>query len=95
LELNLFSAGVLGSTTAAVSMQNRYALMVVFRYTDRTQSRTIAGLYMRQQEGAAIGASNFGVARYLKNMGTQNNLGAMVTHRLDESNSAKGLSAAQ
>ena len=60
------------------------------RYTDRTQSRTIAGLYMRQQEGAAIGASNFGVARYLKNMGTQNNLGAMVTHRLDESNSAKG-----
>ncbi len=59
------------------------------RYTDRNQNRTIAVLYMHQQEGAAIGASNFGVLRYLKNIGKQNNLGVMVTHRLDEENTGK------
>jgi hypothetical protein len=60
------------------------------RYTDRTQSRTLAALYMRQEGGAAIGASNFAAARYLKNLGRQNNLGAMITHRLDETDAAKG-----
>ncbi len=59
------------------------------RYTDRTQNRTIAGLYIHQQEGAALGASNFGVMRYLKSIGRQNNLGFMFTHRLDEENRKK------
>jgi hypothetical protein len=59
------------------------------RYTDRNQARTIAGLYIHQQEGAATGASNFGVLRYLKNIGKQNNLGVMLTHRLDEKNDSK------
>lgn len=54
------------------------------RYTDRTEKRTIAGLYIHQQEGAAIGTSNFGILRYLKNIGSQNNIGFMFTHRLDD-----------
>jgi len=59
------------------------------RYTDRTQKRTLAGLYIHQQEGAATGAANFGIIRYLKSIGRQNNLGFMLTHRLDEKNTAK------
>lgn len=61
------------------------------RYTDRNEKRTIAGLYIHQQEGAAIGASNFGIMRYLKSIGRQNNLGFMVTHRFDEKNAAIAL----
>jgi hypothetical protein len=61
------------------------------RYTDRTEHRTIAGLYMHQQRGTAIGASNFGVIRYLKSVGKQNNVGLMFTHRLDEADTEKSL----
>jgi hypothetical protein len=61
-----------------------------FRYTDRTKERTIAGLYVHQQETNFQGASNFGVARYLKNYGKQNNIGVMLTHRLDEENTGEG-----
>ncbi|MCW5911027.1 MAG: carbohydrate binding family 9 domain-containing protein [Cyclobacteriaceae bacterium] len=61
------------------------------RFTDRTQKRTWAGMYVRQRETDFQGAANFGVMRYLKNYGKQNNIGAMVTHRLDETN-GKGFS---
>lgn len=54
------------------------------RYTDRTSDRTYAALYVRQRETDMQGAANFGVVRYLKNYGKQNNIGVMVTHRLDE-----------
>jgi hypothetical protein len=61
-----------------------------FRYTDRTKDRTIAGLYVHQRATEFQGGSNFAVARYLKNYGKQNNVGVMLTHRLDEQNSEKG-----
>lgn len=61
------------------------------RYTDRTDKRTIAGLYVHQRGTEKQAASNFGVARYLQNYGKQNNIGAMITHRVDESNVDKGL----
>jgi hypothetical protein len=60
------------------------------RYTDRTQERTLAGLYVHQRGTATQGAANFGVFRYLKNYGKQNNIGVMLTHRLDEADVNKG-----
>jgi hypothetical protein len=60
------------------------------RYTDRNQKRTLAGLYVHQRTGESQGASSFGVLRYLKNYGNQNNIGVMVTHRLDEADQLKG-----
>lgn len=60
------------------------------RYTDRNQARTLAGLYVHQRATAQQGASNFFVARYLKNYGAQSNTGLMVTHRLDEQDADKG-----
>lgn len=60
------------------------------RFTDRAQKRTWAGMYVRQRATDFQGAANFGVMRYLKNYGKQNNMGAMITHRLDESDPGKG-----
>lgn len=60
------------------------------RYTDRNQKRTLAGLYVHQRGSEQQGASYFGVLRYLKNYGRQNNIGMMLTHRLDEANANKG-----
>ncbi len=60
------------------------------RFTDRNLKRTIAGLYVHQQGTDRQSAANFGVFRYLHNYGKQNNIGAMLTHRLDESNVSKG-----
>ncbi len=60
------------------------------RYTERTKERTIAGLYVHQRATASQSAANFGVARYLKNYGTQNTVGVMLTHRLDQSDAQKG-----
>ncbi len=54
------------------------------RYTQRTQKRTIAGLYMRQAETELSASANFVVGRYIHNYGKENNLGIMATHRLDE-----------
>lgn len=60
------------------------------RYTERTQKRTIAGLYVHQRGTDYQGGANFGVARYLKSYGTQNTVGAMLTHKLDEADLRKG-----
>jgi len=55
------------------------------RYTKRTEKEAIAGLLVRQSETGNSRASNFGVARYLRNYGKENNIGIMVTHKLDNS----------
>ena len=57
------------------------------RFTQRTDKRAIAGLYVRQRETDNSPASNFGVARYLRNYGRENNVGFMVTQRLNEESS--------
>jgi hypothetical protein len=62
------------------------------RYTARTQKRTIAGLYVHQRGNENQAGANFGVMRYLKNYGRQNNIGVMLTHRLDERDVSKGIS---
>lgn len=60
------------------------------RFTDRTPARSIAGVYVHQQGTAYQGAANFGVMRYLKNYGKQNNIGVMLTHKHDEGSAEKG-----
>lgn len=62
------------------------------RYTDRTQKRTIAGLYVHQRGNDNQAGANFGVFRYLQNYGKQNNVGIMLTHKLDEANAENGFS---
>jgi hypothetical protein len=61
------------------------------RYTSRTQKRTIATLYVHQRGNETQSGANFGVMRYLQNYGKQNNIGIMLTHRLDEASLEKGL----
>ncbi|MBV6644048.1 MAG: carbohydrate binding family 9 domain-containing protein [Cyclobacteriaceae bacterium] len=61
------------------------------RYTMRNEDRAIAGLYIRQAETANSPAANFGVARYLHNYGNENNIGVMLTHRMDEQSSELGV----
>ncbi len=61
------------------------------RFTQRTEKQSMAGLFVRQRETANSQASNFGVARYLRNYGRENNIGIMLTHRLDESSTALNL----
>ncbi len=54
------------------------------RFTQRTEKQAIAGLFVRQGSTNTSQASNFGVARYLRNYGRENNVGVMVTQRVDE-----------
>ena len=61
------------------------------RYTDRNENRTIAALAVRQRETNDSPGSTFGVARYTQNYGEENNIGAMVTYRLDDSFADLGL----
>ena len=53
------------------------------RYTQRTEKQAIAGLLVRQRATSTSQASNFGVARYLRNYGRENNIGVMITQRSD------------
>lgn len=61
------------------------------RYTMRNEKRAIAGLYIHQAETENSAAASFGVARYLHNYGAENNVGVMLTHRLDEASRELGL----
>ena len=63
------------------------------RFTQRTDKQAIAGLFVRQRATDNSQASNFGVARYLRNYGRENNVGIMLTHRLDEDAPELGLAA--
>ncbi|MEM1357417.1 MAG: hypothetical protein AAGF89_04420, partial [Bacteroidota bacterium] len=60
------------------------------RYTSRTDQRAIAGLLINQAETDNSPAASFAVARYLRNYGKENNVGAMLTHRLDEASRELG-----
>ncbi len=64
---------------------------VGIRFTERSQKRALAGLYVHQRETENSAAANFTVLRYLQNYGRENNIGVMLTHRLDESNDALNL----
>lgn len=57
------------------------------RFTQRTEKQALAALLVRQRETDNSARANFGVLRYLKNYGRENNVGIMLTHRLDEAKS--------
>lgn len=61
------------------------------RFTDRNENRTLAALAVRQRETNDSPGTTFGVARYTKNYGQENNIGAMVTYRRDDSFGDLGL----
>src|SRR6056297_123058 len=63
------------------------------RYTDRDENRTLAALVVRQRETDSSPGSSFGVARYTKNYGEENNFGAMLTYRRDDGLSALALNS--
>jgi len=63
------------------------------RFTQRTEKQALAGLLVRQGRTENSSISNFGVARYLRNYGRENNIGVMITHRLDEESTELGLSS--
>lgn len=58
------------------------------RFTQRTEKQALAGLYVRQGETENSSVSNFGVLRYLRNYGRENNVGVMLTHRYDGENTS-------
>ncbi|MEM7552268.1 MAG: DUF5916 domain-containing protein [Bacteroidota bacterium] len=60
------------------------------RYTMRNEDRAIAGLYIHQAETSNSPAASFMVGRYMQNYGNENNIGFMVTHRLDEQSAELG-----
>ncbi len=61
------------------------------RYTMRNEKRAIAALYIHQAETENSAAASFGVARYLHNYGQENNVGIMMTHRMDEASTELGV----
>ncbi len=54
------------------------------RFNDRNEKRTLSALYVHQRGTGQQGGASFGLARFQKNFGKQNNFGAMLTHRFDE-----------
>ena len=54
------------------------------RFNDRNEKRTLSALYLHQRGTDQQGGASFGLARFQKNFGRQNNFGAMLTHRFDE-----------
>lgn len=61
------------------------------RFTQRSKKNALAGLFVRQRETNNSTGANFGVFRYLKNYGRENNIGVMLTHRLDNNLESLGL----
>ncbi len=63
------------------------------RFTQRSEKQAIAGLFVRQGSTSNSPISNFGVARYLRNYGRENNIGVMVTQRSDQKSDELSLEA--
>ncbi len=61
------------------------------RFTDRTKDRTFATLFVHQEGTSGQNAADFGVFRYLKNYGQENNIGVMFTDKIDEADPEKKL----
>ena len=85
----------MGSTTAALPFFSRRIGLDNFgqpipidagaRLISRTASQNFGALIVRQRGNANSPTSHFGVARYSKNLGNSNRIGALATLRQDES----------
>jgi len=78
--------GLQGDFNAAPARINAGA-----RYTSRSEKQAIAGMYVHQAETDNSAAASFAVARYLRNYGAENNIGLMVTHRMDQASRELGV----
>lgn len=58
------------------------------RFTQRTEKQALAALFVRQGATQNSPGANFGVLRYLKNYGRENNIGIMLTQRMDDDSTA-------
>lgn len=54
------------------------------RFTDKNEKYSVGGLYVHQRATENTQAANISVARFIKNYGGQNNIGLLVTNRIDE-----------
>ncbi|MEP6712079.1 MAG: DUF5916 domain-containing protein [Ferruginibacter sp.] len=54
------------------------------RFTDKNEKYSIGALYVHQRATENIQAANISVARFIKNYGKQNNIGILITNRIDE-----------
>lgn len=55
------------------------------RYTDKTTSYSLGAMYVHQRQSATTLASNNSVVSFIKNYGNQNNIGVLVTSKIEES----------
>ena len=56
------------------------------RYTDKNSKYSIGAIYVHQQQKGETQAANNSVVRLIKNYGNQNNIGILVTNKINESN---------
>ncbi len=54
------------------------------RFTSRTVKTSIGALFLKQKSTDILPASYFSVFRYQRNYGEQNNVGVLITNRIDE-----------
>lgn len=78
--------GLQGGFNAAPARINAGA-----RFTSRTEKQAIASMYVHQAETLNSAAASFAVGRYLRNYGKENNIGLMLTHRMDEASQDLGV----
>ena len=56
------------------------------RYTDKNTNYSLGAMYVHQRNSAATLASNNSVVSFIKNYGRQNNIGILVTSKIEEAN---------
>lgn len=63
------------------------------RLTSRNERQSAALLAVRQRDGGATPTTSFGVARFSRNFGAENRLGALITSRFDDADAGADLSS--
>ena len=56
------------------------------RYTDKNTNYSLGAMYVHQRNSAATLASNNSVVSFIKNYGRQNNIGILITSKIEEAN---------
>lgn len=56
------------------------------RYTEKHSKYSLGALYIHQANSSTIQAANISVGRFIKNYGEQNNIGFLLTNRIDQAN---------
>jgi hypothetical protein len=56
------------------------------RYTDKNTGYSLGAMYVHQSKSATTLASNNSVVSFIKNYGNQNNIGVLLTSKIEESN---------